>query len=38
LIVALRGIVEEAKKAGVSAITQGFLDSVRDKRAKERER
>jgi flavin reductase (DIM6/NTAB) family NADH-FMN oxidoreductase RutF len=38
LNVALRGIVEEARNAGVGRITPEFLDTVRDKRAKDRDR
>lgn len=38
LSVALRGIVEEAKSAGVSVITGEFLDTIRDKRAREKDR
>jgi len=38
LNVALRGIVEEARRAGVTGITPEFLDTVRDKRAKEKGR
>jgi flavin reductase (DIM6/NTAB) family NADH-FMN oxidoreductase RutF len=38
LNVALRGIVEEAKRAGIARITPEFLDTVRDKRAKEKGR
>ena len=38
LNVALRGIVEEARLAGVTEITPEFLDTVRDKRAKEKSR
>ena len=36
LNVALRGIVEEAKRAEVGVITPEFLDTVRDKRAREK--
>jgi hypothetical protein len=38
LTVALRGIAEEARRAGVREITPEFLDTVRDKRAKEKGR
>ena len=38
LNLALRGIVEEANRAGVSEITPEFLDTVRDKRAREKGR
>jgi len=38
LNVALRGIVEEAKKAGVARVTPEFLDTVRDKRARDKGR
>jgi hypothetical protein len=38
LNVALRGIVEEAKRAGITRITPEFLDTVRDKRAGEKGR
>jgi flavin reductase (DIM6/NTAB) family NADH-FMN oxidoreductase RutF len=38
LNLALRGIVEEAKRAGVTEITPEFLDTVRDKRAREKGR
>jgi flavin reductase (DIM6/NTAB) family NADH-FMN oxidoreductase RutF len=38
LSVALRGTVEEAKTAGVFVITGEFLDTVRDKRAREKDR
>jgi len=32
----LKGIAEEARRAGVRVITPEFLDSVRDKRAREK--
>jgi len=38
LNVALRGIAEEARRAGITEITPEFLDTVRDKRAKEKSR
>jgi hypothetical protein len=38
LNVALRGIVEEARKAGIARITPEFLDTVRDKRARDKSR
>ena len=38
LNVALRGIVEEARRAGITRITTEFLDTVRDKRSKDRGR
>jgi flavin reductase (DIM6/NTAB) family NADH-FMN oxidoreductase RutF len=38
LNVALRGIVEEAKRAGITEITPEFLETVRDKRAREKGR
>jgi flavin reductase (DIM6/NTAB) family NADH-FMN oxidoreductase RutF len=38
LNVALRGIVEEAKNAGVKRITAEFLESVRDRRSREKGR
>ena len=34
----LKGIAEEAARAGVTTITPEFLDSVRDKRAQEKGR
>jgi flavin reductase (DIM6/NTAB) family NADH-FMN oxidoreductase RutF len=36
LNVALRGIAEEARQAGVKVVTPEFLDSVRDKRGREK--
>ena len=38
LNVALRGIVEEARKAGVTRVSPEFLDTVRDKRARDKGR
>ena len=38
LNVALRGIVEEARRAGITKVTPEFLDTVRDKRSKEKGR
>jgi hypothetical protein len=38
LNLALRGIEEEARRAGVAEITPEFLDTVRDKRAREKGR
>jgi flavin reductase (DIM6/NTAB) family NADH-FMN oxidoreductase RutF len=38
LNVALRGIAEEARQAGVKVVTPEFLDSVRDKRGQEKGR
>ena len=38
LNVALRGIVEEARKAGIARVTPEFLDGVRDKRAGDKRR
>jgi hypothetical protein len=34
----LKGIAEEARRAGVTTITPEFQDTVRDKRAQERRR
>ena len=38
LNVALRGIVEEARRAGITRITPEFLGTVREKRAKDKGR